>query len=48
MGRMLKEGLAFFPLDVEFYNDDKVVDLTFEMKLIAEVVFVYSLAIIYH
>lgn len=48
MGRMLKEGLSFFPLDVEYFNDDKVVDLTFDKKLISEVVFIHSLALIYH
>jgi len=48
MGRMLKEGLSFFPLDVEYFDNDKVVDLTFEKKLVSEVVFIHSLAIIYH
>jgi len=47
MARKIKKGLSFYPLDVCYFEDDKIVDLTYDKKLISELVFIHTLSLIY-
>ena len=47
MGRPIKEGIAFFYFDIDFWEDDKIVDLVFDCGLIAELAYVHLISIIY-
>lgn len=47
MGRPIKRGLDYFPLDTNYYDDEKISDLTLEFGYLAEVVYLRVLAIVY-
>lgn len=47
MPRPIKDGIAFFYVDIDYWDDDKICDLVFDCGLIAELVYVHLIAIIY-
>jgi hypothetical protein len=47
MARPYKQGLIYFPLDIDYYEDDKLVELTLEFGLIGEIVYLRLLTMIY-
>lgn len=47
MPRPIKEGIAFFYLDIGFWEDDKITDLVFDYGAIAELVYLHLVSIIY-
>lgn len=47
MPRPIKEGIAFFYLDTNFWDDDKITDLVFDCGLIAELVYLHLISYIY-
>lgn len=47
MGRLPKQGLDYFPLDVNFYDDDKVALIVSEFGIIGEAILVRLLCRIY-
>jgi hypothetical protein len=47
MARPLKEGLAYFPLDTDFFGDDKLFDIQNEFGPLGEVIYLRILCLIY-
>ncbi len=47
MGRHLKVGLDFFPLDLDFYEDDKITDLVLRNDTVAELIYLRLLVYVY-
>lgn len=47
MARPLKNGLEYFPVDVDLFDDDKIFDLTSEFGPLGEVVYLRVLCLIY-
>lgn len=47
MARPLKEGLAYFPLDTDFFEDDKLFDIQNEFGPLGEVIYLRILCLIY-
>lgn len=47
MARSLKSGLDYFPLDVDFFSDEKIIVVTGKFGLVAEVVAMHLLCCIY-
>lgn len=47
MSRPLKEGIDYFPLDVDIFEDDKLFDVTNEFGPVGEVIYLRLLCLIY-
>jgi hypothetical protein len=47
MARPLKEGLSYFPLDTDLFDDDKLFDITNEFGPLGEVIYLRILCLIY-
>lgn len=47
MARPLKDGLEYFPLDIDLFDDDKILDLINEYGPLGEVVYLRILCLIY-
>ena len=47
MARPFKPGLQYFPLDVSFFEDEKVQDLNLDFGILGEVVYLRLLTMIY-
>ena len=47
MARPYKQGLIYFPLDIDYYEDEKIVELSLEYGPIGEAVFMRLLTMIY-
>ena len=39
MARPYKQGLIYFPLDIDYYEDEKIVELSLEYGPVGEAVF---------
>lgn len=47
MARPLKEGLSYFPLDTDLFDDEKLFDITNEFGPLGEVIYLRILCLIY-
>ncbi len=47
MARPYKQGLIYFPLDIDYYEDEKIVELSLEYGPVGEAVFLRLLSLIY-
>ena len=47
MARPLKEGLSYFPLDTDLFDDDKLFDISNEFGPLGEVIYLRILCLIY-
>jgi hypothetical protein len=47
MARPYKQGLIYFPLDIDYYEDEKIVELSLEYGPVGEAVFMRLLSMIY-
>ncbi len=47
MGRRIGDGISFYPMDVDYWKDEKLVDLVFDCGQISELVYVHLLSIVY-
>ena len=47
MARPIKEGLAYFPFDTDFFDDDKLFDIQNEFGPLGEVIYLRILCLIY-
>ena len=47
MARPFKLGLQYFPLEVSFFDDEKIIDLNVEHGILGEIIFIRLLGMIY-
>lgn len=47
MARPFKSGLQYFPLDVNFFDDEKILDLNIEYGILGEIIYLRMLTMVY-